>query len=153
SFFGIELNHVYYDSGSTLLTDLLTEDLDAIMSAAVGYVGNPDVRIVTLLAKEIPEEFPHKELKTLADWQDDLNFDVADLKTLLSTLSNGLVVKAGLPDDVYEKLVVAFKNVVNNPEWRALVAPYREPVYYPPERAKEIYDNLNVSIAAMVKDR
>lgn len=153
SFFGIELNHVYYDSGSTLLTDLLTGDLDAIMSAAVGYVGNPDVRIVTLLAKEIPPEFPHKDLNTMANWQEELNYDVADLKTLISTLSNGLVVKAGLPDDVYQRLVVAFRNVVNDPEWQAKVGEYREPVYYPPERAKEIYDNLNVSIAAMAAAR
>lgn len=152
-FFGIDLNHVYYDAGATLFTDLLTGDLDVIMAASVGYVDNPDVRILTLLAKEIPEEFPHKHLNTLADFQDELGYDVADLKTLISTLSNGLVVKAGLPDDVYQKLVVAFKNVVTNPEWIAIASAYREPVYYPPERAKEIYDGLNASIAELVKDR
>ena len=153
NFFGIELNHVYYDAGSTLFTDLLTGDLDVIMAASVAYVENPDVRILTLLAKEIPEEFPHKHLNTLADFQAELNYDVADLKTLISTLSNGLVVKAGLPDDVYQRLVVAFKNVVTNPEWIEKASAYREPVYYPPERAKEIYDGLNQSIGELVANR
>jgi tripartite-type tricarboxylate transporter receptor subunit TctC len=148
-FFDVEFNHVYYDSGSTVFTDLLTGDLDVIMAASVGYVDNPDVNILTLLAKEIPEEFPHKHLHTLADFQEDLGYDVADLRTLISTLSNGLVVKAGLSDEAYEKLKAAFEAVITDPEWQETVKDYREPAYYSAERAKEVYDGLNESIAAI----
>jgi tripartite-type tricarboxylate transporter receptor subunit TctC len=151
-FFGIKVNHVYYDSGGTLFTDLLTGDLDVIITAAIQYAKNPDVKIMTLLAKEMTENFPYKEIPTLATYQKELNYNVNDLRTLGTTHFNGLMVKAGLPDDVYAKLVQAFKNVVNNPEWRARVASYRYPVYYPPEKAKEIYDNLNRAIQEMIAE-
>ena len=151
-FFGIEVNHVYYDSGGTLFTDLLTGDLDVIITASIQYADNPDVRIMTLLAKGMTENFPYKQIPTLADYQKQLNYNVNDLRTLGTTQFNGLMVKAGLPDDVYQRLVVAFKNVVTNPEWQKKVASYRFPVYYPPEQAKAIYDNLNLAIQQMVAD-
>jgi len=149
-FFGVKLNHVYYDSGGTLFTDLLTGDLDIIITAALQYADNPDVRILTLLAKEMTDTFPFPDTPIIADWQDELKFNVNDLKTLVSTHYNGLMVKAGLPDDVYQRLVVAFKNVVTNPEWKERVKDYRFPVYYTPEEAKAIYDNVNEGIADMM---
>jgi tripartite-type tricarboxylate transporter receptor subunit TctC len=151
-FFGIKVNHVYYDSGGTLFTDLLTGDLDVIITASIQYADNPDVRIMTLLAKGMTENFPYKQIPTLADYQKQLNYNVNDLRTLGTTQFNGLMVKAGLPDDVYQRLVVAFKNVVTNPEWQKKVASYRFPVYYPPEQAKAIYDNLNLAIQQMVAE-
>lgn len=151
-FFGVEINHVYYDSGGTLYTDLLTGDLDVIITAAIQYADNKEVKIMTLLAKAMTENFPYKEIPTLADYQDELGYKVDDLKTLGTTHFNGMMVKAGLPDDVYQKLVVAFKNVVTNPEWQERVKDYRFPVYYPPEKAKEIYDNLNRAIQEMVAE-
>ena len=134
--FGVKINHVYYDSGGTLFTDLLTRDLDVIVTAAIQYAENPDVRIITMLSKEMTENFPYKNLKTMADWQSDLNYDVKNLKTLGATQFNGLMVKAGLPDASYKRLVEVFKVVVKNPEWQNKVKSYRFPVYYPPERAK-----------------
>lgn len=151
-FFGIKVNHVYYDSGGTLFTDLLTGDLDVIITAAIQYADNPDVRIMTLLAKGMTDNFPYQQIPTLADYQKELNYNVNDLKTLGTTQFNGLMVKAGLPDDVYKRLVEAFKNVVTNPEWKKKVASYRYPVYYPPDQAKAIYDNLNLAIQQMVAD-
>jgi len=149
-FFGIKINHVYYDSGGTLFTDLLTGDLDVIITAAIQYAENPDVKIMTLLAKAMTPNFPYQSVNTLADYQQELGYDVADLRTLGTTHFNGMMVKAGLPDDVYAKLVEAFKNVVTNPEWQEQVKSYRFPVYYPPEEAKEIYDGLNAAIQEMI---
>jgi tripartite-type tricarboxylate transporter receptor subunit TctC len=151
-FFGVDVNRVYYDSGGTLFTDLLTGDLDVIITAAIQYAENPDVKIITILAKEMTSNFPYPQLKTMADWQKDLNYDVKDLKTLGSTQFNGLMVKAGLPEPVYQKLVEVFKKVVTNPEWKERVKSYRFPVYYTPEEAKVIYDELNASIAQMVAE-
>jgi tripartite-type tricarboxylate transporter receptor subunit TctC len=150
--FDVKINHVYYDSGGTLFTDLLTRDLDVIVSAAIQYAQNPDVRIITILSKEMTENFPYKNLKTMADWQGELNYDVKSLKTLGATQFNGLMVKAGLPDAAYKRLVAGMKVVVENPEWQDRVKSYRFPVYYPPEKAKEIYDNLNQGIAEMIKE-
>jgi tripartite-type tricarboxylate transporter receptor subunit TctC len=151
-FFGVDVNRVFYDSGGTLFTDLLTGDLDVIITAAIQYAENPDVRIITILAKEMTPNFPYQNLKTMADWQKDLNYNVKDLKTLGSTQFNGLMVKAGLPEPVYQRLVEVFKKVVTNPEWKERVKSYRFPVYYPPEEAKKIYDELNEGIAQMVAD-
>lgn len=151
-FFGIKVNHVYYDSGGTLYTDLLTRDLDVIISAAIQYAENTEVRIITMLAKDMTANFPYKELKTMADWQRDLRYDVKDLKTLGATQFNGLMVKAGLPDVAYERLVEVFKTICENPQWQERVKSYRFPVYYPPDKAKAIYDELNTGIAEMAKD-
>ncbi len=151
-FFGIKINHVYYDSGGTLFTDLLTHDLDVIITAAIQYAELPSVRIFTMLAKEMTENFPYKSLKTMADWQKELNYDVNDLKTLGATQFNGLVVRRGLPDNARIKLITALKNTVENPEWRKRVAAYRFPVYYSPEKSQAIYDGLNKGIAEMIKD-
>lgn len=149
-FFGISVNHVFYDSGGTLFTDLLTGDLDVIITAAIEYAQLDSVRIFTMLAKQMTDNFPFKNLKTMADWQDELHYSVNDLKTLGATQFNGLMVKRGLSDVAYNKLVMALKNTVANPEWRARVALYRYPVYYTPEKAKEIYDGLYKGIGEMV---
>jgi tripartite-type tricarboxylate transporter receptor subunit TctC len=144
------VNHVYYDSGGTLFTDLLTGDLDVIITASLKFADNKDVRILTMLAKSLPETFPYPEFKTMSDWQDDLGYDVADLKTLVSTQFNGIMVKAGLPDDVYQRLVEGFKNVVTDPAWQEKVKDYRYPVYYTPEEATKIYDQVNQGIRDMI---
>jgi len=151
-FFGVKVNHVYYDSGATLFTDLLTHDLDVIISAAIQYAENADVRIFTMLCKEMTDNFPYKNLKTMADWQKDLNYDVKDLKTLGATQFNGLMVKAGLPDSSYQRLVEVFEKTVKIPEWQDRVKSYRFPVYYPPAKAKQIYDDLYVGIGQMIKE-
>jgi tripartite-type tricarboxylate transporter receptor subunit TctC len=149
-YFGVKINHVYYDSGGTLFTDLLTGDLDVIITASLQYADNKDVKIMTMLARDLPPTFPYPELKTMSDWQEELGYDVSDFKTLVSTQFNGMMVKAGLPDDVYQRLVEGFKNVVTNPEWQDKVKDYRYPVYYTPEQAKEIYDKVNEGIRDMV---
>jgi tripartite-type tricarboxylate transporter receptor subunit TctC len=151
-FFGIKINHVYYDSGGTLFTDLLTRDLDVIITAAIQYAENVDVRIITMLAKEMTDNFPYKNLKTMADWQSDLGYDIKSLKTLGATQFNGLLVKRGLPDSSYKKLCAVFKTVVEDRAWQDKVQSYRFPVYYSPERAKVIYDDLNDGIREMIKD-
>ncbi len=149
-FFGIKINHVYYDSGGTLFTDLLTSDLDIIITASIQYADNPDVTIMTLLAKGMTDNFPYKEIPTLADYQDELGYKVEDLKTLGTTHFNGMMVKAGLPDETYRKLTEVFRNVVTNPEWKEKVSSYRFPVYYTPEETQVIYDGLNNAIGGMI---
>jgi tripartite-type tricarboxylate transporter receptor subunit TctC len=149
-FFGIDVNHVYYDSGGTLFTDLLTGDLDVIVTASIQYADNPDVRIMTLLAKGMTENFPYKEIPTLADYQETLGYNVNDLRTLGTTHFNGMMVKAGLPDETYKKLTEVFHKVVTNPEWKEKVKEYRFPVYYTPEEAKVIYDGLDKAIGEMI---
>jgi tripartite-type tricarboxylate transporter receptor subunit TctC len=150
-FFGIKVNHVYYDSGGTLFTDLLTGDLDIIITASIQYADNPDVTIMTLLAKEMTENFPYKKIPTLADHQQALGYNVNDLRTLGTTHFNGMMVKAGLPEADFQKLTEVFRKVVTNPEWKQRVAHYRFPVYYTPEQAKTIYDGLNSAIGEMIK--
>lgn len=150
-FFGIKVNHVYYDSGGTLFTDLLTGDLDVIITAALVYVDNSDARIITMLARNITEAFPYKNLKAMADWQTDLGYNVDDLKTLASSQFYGLTVKAGLPDAAYQRLVEVLKNVANNPEWQAKVKSYRDPVYYPPEKAAEIVGRMRDGISEVIQ--
>lgn len=151
-FFGIEINHVYYDSGGTIFTDLLTGDLDVIITASIQYADNPDVTIMTLLALEMTDNFPYPEIPTLADHQEALGYSVEDLTTLGATHFNGMMVKAGLPDETYEQLSEVFRRVVTDPEWQERVAHYRFPVYYTPEEAAEIYDGLNEGIAEMTRD-
>jgi tripartite-type tricarboxylate transporter receptor subunit TctC len=150
-FFGIKVNHVYYDSGGTLFTDLLTGDLDVIITAALVYVDNPDAHIMTMLARGMPDNFPYRKLKTMADWQQDLGYKVDDLKTLASSQFYGLTVKAGLPDAAYNRLVEGLKNVANNPEWQALVKSYRDPVYYPPEKAAEVIGRMRDGIRDVIE--
>jgi tripartite-type tricarboxylate transporter receptor subunit TctC len=150
-FFGIEINHVYYDSGGTLFTDLLTGDLDVIITASIQYADNADVTIMTLLAKAMTENFPYKEVPTLADYQEELGYNVNDLRTLGTTHFNGMMVKAGLPDETYQKLTEVFRKVVTNPEWQEQVKDYRFPVYYPPEEAQAIYDGLNAAVGEMIQ--
>lgn len=150
-FFGIKVNHVYYDSGGTLFTDLLTGDLDLIITAALVYVDNPDARIITMLARGMTEAFPYKNLKTMADWQKDLGYNVDDLKTLASSQFYGLTVKAGLPDASYKRLVEGLKNVANNPEWQAAVKSYRDPVYYPPEKTAEVVGKMRDGIRDVIQ--
>lgn len=150
-FFGVQVNHVYYDSGGTLFTDLLTKDLDVIVTAAIQYATNPDVRIITMLAKEMTENFPYKNLKTMADWQSDLGYDVKNLRTLGATQFNGMMVKAGLPDAAYRRLVTGFEKIVKTEEWKDRVKAYRFPVYYTPEQAKVLYDDLNAGVGEMIK--
>lgn len=149
-FFNIELRHVYYDSGSTLFTDLLTRDLDCIITAAVQYANHRDAVIQTMLCDELGAGFPYPHLKSLGDWQQELGFRTSDLKTLNSTQTNGLMVKAGLPDAAYQRLVEGVRNVVANPEWKERVKSYRNPVWYPPERAKQIFDRINEGIGALI---
>jgi tripartite-type tricarboxylate transporter receptor subunit TctC len=149
-FFGIEINHVYYDSGGTLFTDLLTGDLDAIITAALVYVDNPEARIITMLGRGMTENFPYKDLKTMADWQQDLNYNVDDLRTLAGSQFYGLVVKAGLPDVAYDKLVEVLGKVAQDPRWQEQVRSYRDPVWYPPEQAKQVVDTMREGIAAVV---
>jgi tripartite-type tricarboxylate transporter receptor subunit TctC len=150
-FFGVEVNHVYYDSGGTLFTDLLTGDLDIIVTASIQYADNPDVTIMTLLAKAMTENFPYKDIPTLADHQEVLGYDVNDLRTLGTTHFNGMMVKAGLPDETYGKLAEVFRKVVTNPEWQERVASYRFPVYYTPEEATVIYDGLEAAVGEMIQ--
>lgn len=150
-FFGIKINHVYYDSGGTLFTDLLTGDLDIIITASIQYADNPDVTIMTLLAKGMTENFPYKDIPTLADYQEELGYKVDDLRTLGTTHFNGMMVKAGLPDETYKKLTEVFKKVVTNPEWQEKVKSYRFPVYYTPEEAKVIYDGVNNAVGDLIK--
>jgi tripartite-type tricarboxylate transporter receptor subunit TctC len=151
--FGIDVNNVYYDSGSTLFTDLLTGDLDVIMSAAIPYVDNSDVRIITMLAKGMPDSFPYRDLKTMADWQDELGYDADDLTTLSRSQVYGLLVKAGLPDAAFDRLVAGLKAVAENPEWQAQVADYRDTVYYPPEEAKAIMTTLRDGILEIMANK
>lgn len=149
-FFGIEVNHVYYDSGGTLFTDLLTGDLDVIVTAVLRYTDNDDVRIVTLLAKEMSDKFPYPETSIMADWQEELGYDVADLRTLGSTHFNSMMVRSDVSDEVFDRLALAFKNVVTNPEWQERVKEYRYPVYYTPEKAQAIYDEMREGITNMI---
>ena len=149
-FFGIQVNHVYYDSGGTIFTDLLTGDLDAIITASLQYVDNPDVRVVTLLAKKMTDNFPYPETPIMADWQEELNYNVDDLRTLGSTHFNSMMVRSDVPPEVFDKLAEVFKQVVTDPEWQKKVADYRYPVYYPPEEAQTIYDNMREGIEKMV---
>ncbi len=148
-FFGIEVNRVFYDSGGTLFTDLLTGDLDVIVSTTTQYVDNPDVEIMTLLAYEMADNFPYPDLHTLADYQEELGYDVKDLKTLGTNQFNTFFVRAGLPDETYAKLVEAMKQIVADPEWREKVKGYRFPAYYPPEEARVIFDRINEGVAEL----
>lgn len=145
-FFDIDVNNVYYDSGATVVTDLLTGDLDAIITAAVNHVDNPEVRIITLLAQGMQETFPYKDLKTMADWQEELDYDVNDLRTLARSQVYGLLVKADLPQETFDRLAEGLKNVAENPEWEAQVAAYRDTVYYPPQEAELILEKLRTGI-------
>jgi tripartite-type tricarboxylate transporter receptor subunit TctC len=151
AFFDIEVNHVYYDSGGTLFTDLLTGDLDAIVTAALVYVDNPDARIITMLGRAMTENFPYKDLKTMADWQEDLDYNVDDLRTLASSQFYGLAVKAGLPDAAYDKLVEVLGTVAQDPRWQEQVRSYRDPVWYPPEQAKQVVDEMRAGIRAVIE--
>jgi tripartite-type tricarboxylate transporter receptor subunit TctC len=148
-FFGIEVNRVFYDSGGTLFTDLLTGDLDVIVSTTTQYVDNPDVKIMTLLAYEMADNFPYQDLPTLADYQEQLGYNVRDLKTLGTNQFNTFFVRAGLPDEAYARLVEAMKQTVADPEWREKVKSYRFPAYYPPEEAKVIFDRINEGVAEL----
>jgi tripartite-type tricarboxylate transporter receptor subunit TctC len=150
-FFGIKVNHVYYDSGGTLFTDLLTGDLDVIITAALVYVDNRDAHIMTMLARGMTDAFPYKHLKTMADWQSELGYNVDDLKTLASSQFYGLTVKAGLPDHAYQRLVKGLENVAKNPEWQQLVKSYRDPVWYPPEKAGEVIGRMRDGIRDVVQ--
>lgn len=147
--FGVEFNHVYYDSGGTLFTDLLTGDLDAIVTAAIQYGDNPDV-IITMFTDELPDTFPYPELATLGDFEDELGFKVADFKTLNMSHFGAMVVKAGCPKEHYDKLVEVFRNVALDERWRAQVAHYRVPVYKTPEEAQVIFDRVNEGIAELI---
>jgi tripartite-type tricarboxylate transporter receptor subunit TctC len=151
-FFDIDVNQVYYDASGNLLTDLLTGDLDVLLAAALNYVDNPDTRIITMLAAGMTEDFPHKNLKTMADWQEELGYKVGDLKTLASTQWYGLAVKAGLPQETYDRLVLGLKNVAENPEWQAKVADYRDVVYYPPEKAAELLASMRNGIEELMQE-
>jgi tripartite-type tricarboxylate transporter receptor subunit TctC len=148
-FFGIEVNRVFYDSGGTLFTDLLTGDLDVIVSTTTQYVDNPDVKVMTLLAYAMADNFPYQDLSTLADFQEELGYDVSDLKTLGTNQFNTFFVKAGLPDEAYAKLVDAMEKIVADPEWREQVKGYRYPAHYPPEQAEVIFDRINSGVAEM----
>jgi tripartite-type tricarboxylate transporter receptor subunit TctC len=152
-FFGIDVNNVYYDSGSTLFTDLLTGDLDVIMSAVIPYVDNPDVRIITMLAKGMPDSFPYRDLKTMADWEEELGYEADELTTLSRSQVYGLVVKAGLPEATYDRLVAGLKAVAEDPEWQAKVANYRDTVYYPPEEAQAIMTTMRDGILEIMSNR
>jgi tripartite-type tricarboxylate transporter receptor subunit TctC len=147
--FGVEFNHVYYDSGGTLFTDLLTGDLDAIVSAAIQYGDNPDV-IVTMFTDNFPDTFPYPELAKLGDFQEELGFKVADFKTLNMSHFGSMVVKAGCPQEHYDKLVEVFRNVALDERWRAQVAHYRVPVYKTPEEAQVIFDRVNQGITELI---
>jgi len=152
-FFGIEVNHVYYDSGGTLFTDLLTGDLDVIITAVLQYADNKDVKIVTLLAKEMMDTFPYPETPIMANWQEELDFDVKDLRTLGSTHFNAMMVRSDVPDEVFAKLAEALRLTVEDPEWRKLVKDYRFPVYRSPEEAQATYDNMREGIERMTTKR
>jgi tripartite-type tricarboxylate transporter receptor subunit TctC len=85
----------------------------------------------------------------MADWQEELGYDVNDLRTLGSTHFNALMVRSDTPDDVYAKLVEAFKQTVEDPEWREQVKDYRFPIYIGPEEAQATYDNMREGIERM----
>lgn len=150
-FFGVEVNHVYYDSGGTLFTDLLTGDLDAIVTAALVYVDNPDARIITMLARDMTENFPYRDLKTMADWQEELQYNVEELRTLASSQFYGLAVRAGLPDEAYDKLVEVLGKVAQDPRWQEQVRSYRDPVWYPPEQSKAVVDRMRDGIRSVIE--
>ncbi|OUN00019.1 MAG: hypothetical protein BAA02_10715 [Paenibacillaceae bacterium ZCTH02-B3] len=150
---GIRVRQIYYEDGGSLFTDLLTGDLDAIVTAALQYVDSPDARILVMLAPEFPPEFPYPELDNLSKFPEELGFSMDQIKTLAATHFNGFVVKAGTPEPIYRKLVQTLENIVKNPEWQQKVKDYRYPKWIPPEEAKKLYDRYYEGIGEMVKLR
>lgn len=149
--FKVEFNKVFYDSGSSLSTDLLTGDIDVALRAAIGEGKNPNLKILTFIASEYPDGFPYPDIPNIADFQESLNFNVKDLKILGKREWSALVVKSDVPDEIVNVLSQALENIVANPKWREKAIKYSAPVWYPPDEAQETSSKLNESIGELLK--
>jgi tripartite-type tricarboxylate transporter receptor subunit TctC len=150
-FFDVEFNHVFYDSGSTMMTDLYTGDLDVVVRSALQLIEDTDVKILTFFGKEYPDYFPDQEMPIIADFQDDLNFNIGDLLLLASSDVNGLAVRSDVPDEIFNRLSKAFENIATDAEFIESVSEFMYPTWIPADEANEIFRNYYNDIGTLLE--
>lgn len=107
---GIELNFVSFNGNAEATAALLGGHIDAFegnMSEAASHIGEGDVR-------------------GLAVWSGERMDAITDVPTgaeqgyeVISSASRGLALPAGVPDEVYQRLIEVSRSVIENPEFVA----------------------------------
>ncbi|ALM54351.1 hypothetical protein BJB45_20160 [Halomonas huangheensis] len=131
---GIELNFVSFNGNAEATAALLGGHIDAFegnMSEAAAHINDGAVRGLAVWSNQRMEAIP--DVPT----GEELGYDV------VSSASRGLALPAGVPDEVYQRLLDVTQQVIENPEFEAELARLNMPLepIYGEEYAQSLKDS------------
>lgn len=150
---GVKFNWVLYEGSAAIQTDLLTGDIAAgcIGVARDDFLDHPNFRVLLGLTDEYPEGCAYRGVyPTLLDFQERLGYKYEDLTSLSIPPVLSFIVKANIPDEAYEKLCEAIKQMCADPEYQEAMKKLSWPTYISPEDAQETFDVIESTIASYV---
>ena len=151
--FGVKFNWVFYGGSADVQTDLMTGDLDVgvIGAARADFINHPEFIVLTGFAREWPDgsDFVGK-IPNITDFEERLGFNVNDLSSLAVGSFHTLMVPANIPDEAFQALSAAMKQVANDPEFQEAIKAFSWPAYYTPEETEAKFAVLRESVEQMI---
>ena len=123
---GLEFNVVYYSGSGDQQTDLITGDVDAIITSLNRpvFVGHTEIQTLCLFGDHIPDDYPTPPgtFPLITEYGDEIGFDWEKDAGYMRLEAAGsiLMMKTGTDQKILDTLYDAVVKVIANPDYREL---------------------------------